>query len=237
MPPRWRKRHIPYSIKCFTLTILFAGMAKAQIASLTRNVIIEQPTDLPEQAQSPANALYLNADSGDGSAYPYIEQQNGRRLVVLDVTDLARIRKVRTEDLALPGPFESGERVDGSFVVLRSLGNQEMAILNLRKTKLPVIQTVDALQRAGRITAIGRSTFLLTAAEFMLRHESVPQGYTVVDVNKSTTPTVLYTAKFVKASVTRGETGTIFLRGAEGLTVIRHPEAEQEYEIQQRVQN
>ncbi len=222
---------------CMFGSALLASTAGAQIVSHSRDVVIEQPINLPEQAQVAGDAFYLNTESGNGSAYLYVEQQNGQRLVVFDVTDLARVKMVRTEELAMPGPFEFGEDVDGSFIVLRSLDNQEMAVLNIHKAKAPVLQTVDTFQHAGRVTSIGRSTFLLTDARYTLRHEPVAQDYTVVDVNKKTNPSVLYTAKLVKASIAREETGTLFLLGSEGLTIIRHPEVEQEYEFQQRAQN
>lgn len=222
---------------CMFGSALLASTALAQIVSHSRDVVIEQPINLPEQAQLPGDALYLNTESGDGSAYLYVEQQHGQRLVVFDVTDLTRVKMVRTEELAMPGPFEFAEDVNGSFIVLRSLDNQEMAILNVHKAKAPVLQTMDSFRHAGRVASIGRSTFLLTDARFSLKHERVPEDYTVVDVNKKSNPSVLYTAKLVRASITREETGTIFLLGEDGLAIIRHPEVEQEYEASQRATN
>ncbi len=224
------------AVACMFGSALFASTAVAQIVSHSRDVVIEQPANLPEQAQVAGDAFYLNTESGNGNAYLYVEQQHGQRLVIFDVTDLARIKMVQTEALAMPGPFEFAEDVDGSFIVLRSLDNQELGVLNIHKAKAPVLQTNDAFQHAGRVTSIGRSTFLMTDARFTPKRERMPQDYTVVDVNKKA-PSVLYTAKLVKASITREETGTLFLLGSEGISIIRHPEVEQEYESQQRAQN
>lgn len=72
---------------------LFAGMLlimndalSGEIRSKTRDLIVEAPSDLPEQAHTPGNSCFLYSD-GDGSTYLYVEQQQGARLSVFDVTE------------------------------------------------------------------------------------------------------------------------------------------------------
>jgi hypothetical protein len=55
--------------------------------------------DLPEQAQTPCNSLFLHSDNA-GSTYLYVEQRQGTRLAVFDVTDPARIKLVVSSPLA-----------------------------------------------------------------------------------------------------------------------------------------
>lgn len=231
---------VPVRILRATALYLFGGAllactAVAQIVSHSKDVVIEQPANLPELAQKPGIAFYLNTEGGDGSAYLYIEQQNGQRLTVFDVTDLARVKMIRTVNLAVPGPFKFAENVGGSYIVLRSQDNQEVAVLNVHKAKMPVLQSIDTFQHSGRVLPIGRATFLMTN-DRPLKTEPVSQDYRVVDLSRSSS-SVLYTAKLVRATITREETGTMFLLGSDGLTIIRHPEVEQEYEASQRATN
>jgi hypothetical protein len=46
-------------------------------------------------------------------------------------------------------------------------------------------------------------------------------------------PVLLDTVRLVTDKTTRDETGTTFLLGSEGLTIIRRPRVEEEYEIHQ----
>ena len=56
----------------FLSSALLVGTAKAQIASHSKDIVIEQPTNLPELAQEPGIAFQLYTESGDGSAYLYM---------------------------------------------------------------------------------------------------------------------------------------------------------------------
>src|ERR1700688_5180340 len=66
---------------------------QAQIKSHSGNLIVEQPADLPEMAQTPGQALFLY-QGGDGETYLYVEQHNGGRLAIFDVTASAQIKGV-----------------------------------------------------------------------------------------------------------------------------------------------
>lgn len=219
---------------CFIITIC---TARAQTFSHARDVVIEAPANLPLESRQPANALYLNTSSGDGNAYLYIEQQDGKRFVVLDVTDLAHIKAIRTMSLPFSKSFQFAEELNDSYIVLRSMDQKEMAILNIRKAKAPVLEAVDAFQCTGTVQPIGQSTFLLASASAVPATLPTPQEYRVIEGTKGLHFSTLYAAKGVIASISREETGTLFLLGAEGLTVIRHPEQEEEYETQQRYTN
>lgn len=86
--------------------LFFAVPSHAEIHSKTRELIVVQPKDLPEQAQMPANSFFLYSDDA-GSTYLYVEQQQGARLSVFDVTDPSKIRVVASTAIAGPGPFDS----------------------------------------------------------------------------------------------------------------------------------
>lgn len=219
---------------CFTL---ITNAASAQTISHARDLVIETPSVLPVESRQPANAFYLNTNSGDGQAYLYIEQQNGKKITVLNVTDLAHIRAVQTVSLDFAEPFCFAEELNNSYIVLRSMGQKEMALLNVRKAKSPVLENADAFQHTSAVQPIGNSTFLLASAQNAPARSPRPQEYRIVESEKNKAFSTLYAAKGVVASIDREETGTLFLLGSEGLTVIRHPDKEEEYEAMQRDTN
>ena len=63
-----------------------------------------------------------------------------------------------------------------------------------------------------------------------------PRDYQVVDTSQPTNPVVLDTVKLVNYRTTREETGTTFMLGSEGLTIIRRPRVEQQYQIAKNAQ-
>lgn len=228
-----KSRIFPAAITSFFLgSALLAGTATAEIVSHSKNLIIEQPTNLPEFAQRPGIAFHLYTESGDGNAYLYVEQHNGQRLVVFDVTDPGRIKMVRTVNLAAPAPFEFAEPVGTSSILVRYYNNQGVAVLDLRKAKAPVLKTISGLQYSGQAEPLGESTFMVTNnAPLGLANAS--RGYKIVDASNAANPVLLYSADLVTRTITRDETGTTFLLGQNGLTVIRRPRVEQEYQAEQ----
>jgi hypothetical protein len=229
-----KSRIFPAAITSFFLgSALLAGTAKAEIASHSKNLIIEQPTSLPEIAQRPGIAFHLYTESGDGNAYLYIEQHNGQRLVILNVTDPGRVKMVRTVDLAVPAPFEFAEPVGTSAILVRFDNNKGVAVLDLHKAKAPVLKTINGLQYSGHAEPLSQSTFMVTNNPPM-DTANVSRDYQVVDASNVANPVLLYTANRVTRTITRNATGTTFLLGQDGLTVIRRPRVEQEYQAEQR---
>ena len=55
---------------------------------------------------------------------------------------------------------------------------------------------------------------------------AVPRDYQVIDITSPSDPLLITTVKEVKHQVVNGDTGTTFLLGSEGLTVIRRPTVE-----------
>jgi hypothetical protein len=62
---------------------------------------------------------------------------------------------------------------------------------------------------------------------------AVAHDYQVVDISNPAGPTPLATIKQVKHKVVNEETGTTYLLGSDGLTVVRRPRVEDDYKIQQ----
>ena len=129
----------------------------------------------------------------------------------------------------------------GAFDFVRPLGDyaelvhfrdsQKEAVLDLRKTKRPVLRMISAMTDLGPAESMGESGFLVTA-EADTYTPVVPRDYQVIDV-AGAIPTQLTTVKDVKHRATNDETGTTFLLGSYGLTVVRRSRVEEEYKTQQ----
>ena len=211
---------------------VFSGTAEAEIVSSSKDIVIEQPTDLPELAQRQGLALELYSGSGDGRTYLYIEQHHGERLVVLDVTDPAKLKMVGTATFAVPAPFDFVRPLGSSAMLVRFRNNVGVAVVDFRKAKEPTLKTVNGLRYPGHTEPLGESGFLM---ENLVRLDTpiTARDYQVVDTSNPADPRLMYTAKLVTHRATREETGTTFLLGSEGLTVIRRLHAEEAYKIQQ----
>ena len=83
----------------------------------------------------------------------------------------------------------------------------------------------------GSAETLGESALLVTSRSHQYS-PAVAHDYQVIDIVASV-PTQLATAKDVKHRVTNDETGTTFLLGSDGLTVVRRPRVEQEYKVNQ----
>src|SRR6201999_833306 len=111
---------------------LATSPAQAEIHQKSNDVVVMEPRDLPEQAQMPGNSLFLHSDNA-GRTYLYVEQQQGARLSVFDVTDPARIKLVVSTPLAAEGAFDFIRPLgyDAELVYYRD--SQREAVLDLRK--------------------------------------------------------------------------------------------------------
>jgi hypothetical protein len=58
---------------------------------------------------------------------------------------------------------------------------------------------------------------------------AVPRDYQVIDISSPSDPLLVTTVKEVKHRVVNGDTGTTFLLGSGGLTVIRRLSVENDY--------
>jgi hypothetical protein len=219
---------------CGAIAAAFLGVmplgavAEKLIVSHSKDVIVVLPAALPTLAQRYGIAFQLYSESGDGSCYLYIEQHQGERLLVLDVTDPAQIKQVKAVSLAVPGPFDFVRELRPWAILVHFRNNLGMAVLDLRKPKAPQLRPVNGLQFPARTESLGDSAFLMMD-EQQMEVPVVPRDYQIVDTSNPADPALLFTVKQVSGEIARDETGTTFLLGSEGLTVIRHPQVEEKY--------
>jgi hypothetical protein len=211
-------------------SFLPTSSAEAEIHSQSKQLVVMEAPDLPEQAQTPGNSLFLHSDSA-GRTYLYIEQQQGARLSVFDVTEPARIKLVVSTPLAAEGAFDFVRPLGDHAELIYFRDSQKEAVLDLRKTKRPVLRMISTMTDLGPAETLGESALLVTSQA----HQYVPavaRDYQVIDIAASV-PTQLATVKDVKHRATNDETGTTFLLGRNGLTVVRRVRVEEEYKVHQ----
>jgi hypothetical protein len=201
-----------------------------QIVNHSNTIVVVPPGGLPALAQQQGIAFHLYSESGDGSRYLYIEQQQGVQLLVLDVTDPARIRMVANVRLTVSGPFDFVRTLGESALLISFRNRPGNAVLDLQNPRAPTLKAVRTLRDAGPTEALGDSAFMMIDQ----RRAAVampPRDYEVVDSSNPADPALLYTVKQVTSEIECDATGTTFLLGSDGLTIIRRPQVELSYKL------
>jgi hypothetical protein len=211
--------------------LILALQAHAEVRSKSNELIVVLPADLPEQAQIPGNSFFLYSDNS-GSTYLYVEQQQGARLTAFDVTDPSRIKVVVSTPITGPGAFDFVRPLGGHGELVRYRESKSVAVLDLHKVNEPTLHTINGLSEGGATEELGESGFLMVNEPYDYVR-ATPRDYQVVDISSPAEPMLLVTVAQVKHKLVKEDTGTTFLLGSEGLTVIRRPRVEDEYKIHQ----
>lgn len=206
-----------------------AVAADAEIHSRSGQLIVVEPRDLPMPARAPAEAIFLHSD-GSGSTYLYLEQHNGARLTVLDVSDPAHITLSSTIEMETLGAFDVERTLGPNARLIRYRNGQGTTVLDLRKANHPTVHAAPALSRLQQEEPLG-STGLLATSTTTRALPPGDQEVRIIDTSVATHPVLLATVNHVVQRVTFEETGTTFLLGSAGLTVIRRTDIEREHQI------
>ena len=205
--------------------------SQAEVHSESGELVVMEPSNLPEQAQLGGNFFFLHSDNS-GRTYLYVEQQQGAVLTVFEVTGPSRIKMVSTTSLTVDGPFDFVRSLEGSAELVRFRDGKTVAVLDLRKASKPSLHVVSGLIDPGPAEPLGETGFLGVNEPYNYVR-AIPCDYQVVDITTPANPVLLTTVKQVKHRVVNDETGTTFLLGVDGLTVIRRISVENEYKIHQ----
>jgi len=213
-----------------TAMAVFTLPVQAEVHSKSKELVVLEPRDLPEPAQLTGNSLFLHSDS-TGSTYLYVEQQQGARLSVFDVTDPARIKLETSTTLPAEGPFDFIRPIGDHAELVYFREGGKIAVLDLRKAKKPALHAISIVTDLGSAETLGQSGFLASGRSYRYI-PAVARDYQVVDISVAE-PAGLITVKDVKHRVTNDETGTTFLLGSNGLTVVRRLDVENDYKVHQ----
>ena len=215
--------------------LLMTVPGNAEVRSRSKEIIVIQPRDLPEQAQVRGNALFLYSDDA-GSTYLYVEQQRGSSLAVFDVTDPGRIKLVSSTSLQGAGTFDFVQPLDGSGELIRYREHKGFAVLDLHKASSPTLHNLGSLAVSGEPESLGATGLLMVSGPYSAMRTTA-RDYEVIDTSSPTEPVLLTTVAQVTHKVVNRETGTTFLLGADGLTVIRRISVERDYKTHLMMMN
>src|SRR5580704_7731022 len=89
------------------IAIAVSGIVSAPAvhANIANNIVVVPPTNLPELARQSGEALLLH-NTNDGRTFLYIEQEQGARLAIFDVSDPVKIKGEGVVQLGAAGPFD-----------------------------------------------------------------------------------------------------------------------------------
>jgi hypothetical protein len=226
-----KRPYIVCTVVAATVSLLLAAQACAEVHSKTNDLIVVQPKDLPEQARIPGNSFFLYSDNS-GSTYLYVEQQQGARLTAFDVTDPSKIKVVTSSLMTGPGAYDFVRPLKDHGELVRFRDGKTIAVLDLHKVKSPSLRIINALSEGGATEALGESALLMVNEPYNYVR-ATPRDYQVIDISSPAEPTLLTTIAQVKHKIVNNETGTTYLLGSDGLTVIRRISVENDYRIQQ----
>jgi hypothetical protein len=188
---------------------------------------VVQPASLPEAARQAGEAMLLH-DAADGRTLLYVEQDQGARIAVFDVTNPAHIKSVGSVPLDVPGPFDFVASLDNHREVVRFRQDQTEALLDLNRADVPTMETIQRWILQGIKTPLdanGISDGGQTDAS-----APPPQGLQSAEAASPEEIKGVPDTSEIRAQVTKSDTGTTFLLTTSGLYVIRRPLAERDKE-------
>jgi hypothetical protein len=198
----------------------------------SNKIIIVQPMNLPEPARQTGEAMLLD-QSRNGRTLLYIEQDQGSRLAVFDVTDPASIKAVAAVQLEAPCSFDFVLPLRERAELIRFRDGRGEAVLDLHQVKYPTIKKIQGLKFQGSTKRLGDDGFLI--ADQASAQSDAAQDYQVVDTANAHEPNRVYDVNQVRQEITNSETGTTYLLTTDGLYLIRRPAVEERYKISTRV--
>ena len=158
--------------------------------------------------------------NNSGSTYLYVEQQQGVRLTVFEVTDPAHIKMVSSTQLAVTGPFDFVHPLDGRAELIRFRDGKSVGVLDLSEASKPSFRLVPSLVDPGQTEPLGETGYLGVDEPYNYVRV-ITRDEQVVDISTPSDPILLATVRQVKHRVVNNDTGTTFLLGGDGLAVVR----------------
>jgi hypothetical protein len=180
-------------------------------AASVGNIVVVRPSELPAASREYSEAMMLHETVG-GRMFLYIEQEQGTKLTVLDVTNPAKIKAEKPVALNVPGPFDFVGSAGSRNELIRFRGTGQEAVLDLRRAKVPSIDVLPELTVTGHLMTLGEDSAVMSPAQ-----------YQIVDTAGATPHQHVADVIGVKQEINDNQTGTTYLLAEEGLFVVRRP--------------
>jgi hypothetical protein len=188
--------------------------APGAYAGPSNNLNLLPPAVLAELARQEGEAMLL-LDTIDGRTLLYIEQNQGARLAILDVTDPGHVKGEGSVQLDAPSPFDFRQ-------------GRGSAVLDLHSVSAPTLTKVQGLTLQGATIVVGDDGFVVTS-----QADSTPRwtrDFQAIDTASSGDAHHVLGVKEVREELPKCDTGTILLLTQSGLYEIRRPVAERQSE-------
>ena len=111
-------------------------------AKPSNNIVLVPPTELPELARQPGDAMFLH-DADDGKTVLYVEQNHGAQLAVFDVSDPGHVKSEGSVELGAPGPFDFVSPLGDQKELVRFRQDQGEAVLDFHRERLPNLKPLQ----------------------------------------------------------------------------------------------
>jgi hypothetical protein len=218
-------------IVSFGLT-LSVSVAQAATNQPKSDIVVEPSAALPDPTQEASQDMFLHFD-GAGIPYLYLEQQQGERLIIVDVSDPARLKVVASVATGVHKPYDFAGAIEDIYQQILFRDGSGGALLSLQSAKAPKIIHIQS-SLAVPIHPLGHSGYLAEVTDPMSEPASPPgQTYQVMDAPTASQPLASFTD--VTRIIRRPDTGTVFLLGKHGLIVIRCLTSEQRHVAEEAV--
>jgi len=186
---------------------------KSRSTSTRRNPV---PAEDLEPRRQAGLAMLLH-DSDDGRTLLYVEQSQGTRLAIFDVTNHARIKSAGAVQLNPPGPFDFVSKVGNRAEVVRFRDGKGDAVLDLNKAYAPYLKTAQRLTLQGTAAPLIEDD--ITAKSQIDPDTRLCRDYQLVETDSLEEFNGVVDAKQIREQVTNRDTGTTFLLTESGLYV------------------
>jgi len=220
-------RILSYLRRVAIATVTSGMAAGIALAAPSSNLIVVPPTKLPASARQNGEAMLLH-ETIDGTTLLYIEQNQGSRLAIFDVTDPAHIKDEGSVEIDPLGPFDFVSSLGSPAELIRFRQDQGNAVLDLHKAKVPVLKMPQGLTLKGAAMPLGNDG--LTVSSRVATDSPVTRDYQVQVINTANSLELnrVPNVKGVREELTKYDTGTTFLLTDDGLFLIRRPVKEME---------
>jgi hypothetical protein len=130
--------------------------------------------------------------------------------------------------LDITAPFDFARPLGDSAELVCFRDNRAPAILDLHHPNHPSLISINGLRHVDSTESLGNAGFLVVNGG-VKKIQPVAADYQVLDASKPGSPLVLATVSGVQQRIRIQLNGAVYLLGAEGLTIIRRPKVEEEY--------
>jgi hypothetical protein len=202
-----------------------AGVPAARAGSSDR-IIIVPPSNLPEPARQPGEAIFVH-EAVDGRTMLYIERVAGAGLVILDVTDPSHVKPRGIVSLGAGEAFDVAATLGSRAVLVQFRRSHDYAVLDLRNAERPYLRAVDGRFLDRSLRRLGDDGLVVArVGEGPQQQKMSTIDATVFETTDFREPARVYDVKGVHDEKTNDATGTTFLLADDGLHIVRRPAVE-----------